>query len=116
MHQVPVVFEDDGGLLQHPAPFDIDRVVGVHQDVVDRRVLQQRLQRTKAEDLIQHLLRQPVAFRCGERNILLADQLLNSGQQLLLRSGVLVHQRDLFQIQPLDQSLVYRGLDFLLHL
>ena len=80
-----------------------------------RWILQQRLQWTKAEDLVQHLLRQPVAFDGRERNILLPDQLLNGRHQLLLRGGVLVHQRDLLQIQPLDQAKVNRGLDLLLH-
>src|ERR1700722_13133912 len=40
---------------------------------------------------------------------------MNHLQKLLLRAAVLVHQGDLVQIQPLDKSLVYRGLDLLLY-
>ena len=116
MHQVPVVLEDDSRLLQYAAPFYIDCVVSVYQNVVDCRVLKQRFKRTKTEDFIQHLLRQPVSFRCREGNVLLPNQLVNHRQQLLLGSWILVHQRDLFQIQTLDQPVVYCGLDFLLDL
>ena len=103
MHQVPVVLEDDGGLLQHPVPFYIDRAAGVHQDVVDGRILQQRLQRAKAEDFIQYLLRQPVAFRRRERNILLPDQLVNHASAAVAGTPVLVHLRNLLEIQTLDE-------------
>ena len=72
------------------------------------------LLRAKTEDLIQHLLRQPVPLRPRQRNILLPDQLMNHGNELLLGSGVLVHLGDRFQIQTLDESLVHCGFDFLL--
>ena len=48
-----LVLEDDVGLLKHAAPLHVDRLVGVHQDVVDGGILQQRLQRAQAEDLVQ---------------------------------------------------------------
>ena len=58
-----------------PAALHIHRVVGVDQDVVDGGVLQQRLQRPQAEDLVQHLARQPVALAGAEGNVLFAHQL-----------------------------------------
>jgi len=48
-------------------------------------------------------------------DILFIDQLKNRGQELLLRGAVLMHQCDFFQVQSLDEFLVYRGLDLLLN-
>ena len=115
MHQVPVVLEDHGGLLQHPSAFDIDGVIRVYQYVVDRGVLNQRLQRTEPEDFIQNFLRQAVSFPTRQRNILFPDQLMNHAQKLLLRRRILVHLGDLFEIHALDEFLVDGSLNGLLH-
>jgi len=56
LHQVVVVAERDGGLLHLAAALDIDVLRPVDQDVADRRVLQQHLERPQAEGLVEHLV------------------------------------------------------------
>ena len=62
MHEVRVVAEHDVGLLDHAAALDIDRVVGVDENIAHRLVMQQRLQRTQAKDLVEHFLRNAFAI------------------------------------------------------
>ena len=101
VHQVDIVFEYHLGLLQHPIAFDIDGLIGVHQNVVDRGVLQKRLQRTKAKNLIHHFAGQSIAFQGAERDLLLADELTNNTQHLLLGSFIR-QQHQFVQVQPLN--------------
>ena len=69
------VVEADVGQLQQSLALHVDLMVAVDQNVGDGRVLQQRLERTQAEDLVQHLM---------------ADMLLlGRGQQV----GLLLHHR-----------------------
>ena len=51
-HQVLVVLERRRQPLELAAALDVDLLVGVDQDVADRRVAQQRLERPEAEDLV----------------------------------------------------------------
>ena len=43
------------GLFQHAVALDIDQIFVVDQDVRDGRILQQRLERSQAEDLIEQI-------------------------------------------------------------
>jgi hypothetical protein len=54
-HQVAVVFEGDAGQLELALALDVDLVVAVDEDVGDGRLLQQRLERPQAENLVEHL-------------------------------------------------------------
>ena len=47
--QVPIVAESDAGEFEQALALDIDLLVAVDQNVRDRRVLQQRLERTETE-------------------------------------------------------------------
>ena len=48
-----VVAEDDVGLLELAFALDVDLVGAVDQDVGDRRILQQQLERAEAEQLVE---------------------------------------------------------------
>jgi hypothetical protein len=113
VQKVPVVLKGEAGLLQHAPAFNVDRVIGVHQNIADGVVLEQRLQGTEAEDLIDHLLGKPVALRAAERDSLLVDDLLDGEEELLL-AAALLHLSQLVEIDALDEFLVDGGLDVLL--
>ena len=66
---VRLVLEADVGLHQAPAALDVDVVVPVHQDVADGRILEQRLQRAQTEDLVEHLLDEPLALGDRHRDV-----------------------------------------------
>ena len=57
-----VVTKLDVCQFQHSLALDVDLLVGVDQDVGDRRIGQKRLQRAEAENLVEHFLRQPLPF------------------------------------------------------
>ena len=100
--EVGFVLEDNVGPFQHAGALDVDLLVGVDQDVVDGRVLQQRLQRTQSEHLVQHLARQAVSFAGAERRVRLREELMD--YLLHLHSGLEVLQgRELFQVDQVQQ-------------
>ncbi len=113
MHQVGIVLEGDVRLLQNSAALHVDRVVGVDQDVVDRGVLQQRLQRAQSKHLVQHFVGDTVALTGAERNSLFAHQRKDHGQQGLPRPRVL-HEQQLLEIDLLDQLAMDSRLHLLL--
>ena len=51
-HQVLVVLERRRQPFELAVALDVDVLVGVDQDVADRRIAQQRLERSEAEDLV----------------------------------------------------------------
>jgi hypothetical protein len=51
--QVPFVLERDLGGLEPAVPFDVDLVESIDQDVRDRRVGEQDLERPEAEQLVE---------------------------------------------------------------
>ena len=65
LHQVLVVAEDDVGLLDPAVPLDEHLAGLVHQDVGDRRILEQQLERTEAEQLVEHVRRSAFRARTG---------------------------------------------------
>ena len=58
------------GLLHLPAAFDVDVLRTVDQDVADRRVLEQHLQRAEAEGLVEDLVDQPLPLVAVEQRVL----------------------------------------------
>ena len=77
-----VVLELNGRALQHTAAFNVNLVVVVHQDIGDRRILQQRLQRAKTEHLIEDFLDDPIPFRQRHRNVFLQQQFFDRAPDL----------------------------------
>ena len=70
--------------LEHAAALDEHVLVGVDQDVADRRVAQQRLERPEAEHLVDQLAEQRVALAQAERRALLGEQLAEQRADLAL--------------------------------
>ena len=73
--QVPVVLELDRRVLQFPVAFHVDLAIGVHKDVRHGRILEQRLNGTKAEQFVQNVGRQLVAFIEAQRNLFFGQKI-----------------------------------------
>ena len=85
---------------------------GVHQDVGDLGILDQRLQRSQAEDLVQHLADQRLTLVEVERDHLLGDQVVDHLPDRL-DDLVPAHPVQTGEVEPLDQPAVDPALDLL---
>ena len=107
LHQVLVVAEDDVGLLDAAFALDEHLRRAVHQDVGDRRILQQHFEGAEPEHLVQHVLHDVLAVVEAQRNalILLVEELLDDAADLglCLRAR---HLRQPLEVQPCEQVLV----------
>ena len=70
--QMPLVLEADRRRLEHAVALDEHMVIAVDQDVGDRRILEQRLERPEAEQFVEHVADQLLALGLVERVVLLA--------------------------------------------
>ena len=114
LQQVAVVLEDDVGLLELAVALDVDLVVAVDQDVGDRRIAQQRLERPEAEQLVEDVRDQRLALEQAERRrgALALDH--PDDQAPDLRLGLLaLHPREPVEVQPVQQLLVDAALQLL---
>ena len=88
-----------------PLPLDEAVLVAVDQDVVDRRVLEQRLQRAEADHLVDDVVDQRVELGDVDRHALLArlfrDEIMHLAAHLVLGQAL---QRD--EVDLLDQHAV----------
>jgi len=83
LHQVLIVLERKAGEFQLAGAFHIHPVKTVYQDVGNGVVLEQRLERTKAEDFIQNFAAQTLAFGETERNGLAVYGITNQDQNFI---------------------------------
>ena len=70
-----VIAETDVGQLEQPSPLDVHLLVGVHQNVGYRRVLQQRLQRPQSEHFVQDFVADLLFLERAEQRRLSINQL-----------------------------------------
>ena len=73
-HQVLVVLERRRQPVELAAALDVDVLVGVDQDVADRRIAQQRFERPEPEDLVDDIAKNRVALAHAERHALFGNQ------------------------------------------
>ena len=78
-HQVLVVLERRRQPVQLAAALDVDVLIGVDQDVADRRIAQQRLERPEPEDLVDDVAENRVALAHAERHALFGNQVEEQG-------------------------------------
>ena len=107
LHQVLVVAEDDVGLFDPSFALDVDLVGAVDQDVGDRRVLEQQLERAQAEQLVEHVRREGLPLEQAQRHrrALAVEDPGDDAADLRLGVG----SRDLgepIEVQPVQQLLV----------
>ena len=103
--QVLVVLERRGDAFEHALSLDEDLLVGVDQDVVDRRIAEQRLERPEAEHIVQDLGEQRFAFAQVDRGRLLGQQLTEKSANLTFGARA-IRLRQRFQVQPVEQLAV----------
>ncbi len=108
--QVAFVLEGDVGQLQLAGAFDEDLMRAVDQDIVDRVVLQQRLQRAEAGDLVVELLVQRLPFLAVQHHGHLFQRLAGDRGDLgpQVGFGGLVQRRE---VQVVQKPLVQLDLD-----
>ena len=107
---VRLVLEADIGFDHAAGALDVDVVEAVDHDVADGRVLEQRLQRTQAEDLIEDLLDQLLALGQGHGQRFVDDELLHHRADLPAHA-VLVQVLELIRRQRVQELLVDLALD-----
>ena len=88
--QVMLVLEAHRQRLKYAATLDVDAFVAVDQDVVDGRILEQRLERTKAGHFVENFRNEIAQFLCVERQPLdqhiLRDELLDVPADFFFRA------------------------------
>src|SRR5438094_10580675 len=100
VHQVSIVLEANVGLFQNTGTFYIDLLMPIHQDVVDSRILQKRLQRPQPEDLVQNFQRESLSFTTAQGGLKVGDQILNHRQCVASGANV-THNRHIFDAELL---------------
>ena len=100
------------GQFEQALALDVDLLVAVDQNVGDGRVLQQRLERAQAEDLVQNLFGDLLLFERAEQRRLVVDQrddrLAHFGAHALVVDG-----RQRFEVDLVQQLAVKRELQLL---
>src|SRR5439155_24585219 len=66
--QMPLILEMDGGLLEPAEPLHKALFVGIDQNIGNRRVLEQRLDRTEADHLVDEVFDKRLQFALIERD------------------------------------------------
>ena len=93
-----------------PIALDEHLVVAVDQDVGDRRVLEQRLERAEAEQLVEHVADQLLALGMVERVVLLG-QLLGDDVADFVLDLLARHLVERRQVDQVEQPLVKLDLE-----
>src|SRR3954469_12960958 len=81
---------------------DPDVLVSVDQDVTDRRIAQQRLERTEPEDFVHQLAEQDVPLAEADRGAFFREQLAHQRADLALRTRA-IGVRERLEIQTVEQ-------------
>jgi hypothetical protein len=102
-----IVLEGGGDTLEDALPLDEHIAIRVDQDVVDRRVAQQRLERSEAEDVVEDFGEERLALGETERRRFFREQESQQRADFALGSRPIgVGER--FEIQAVQQLLVNR--------
>ena len=110
LQQVGVVAELDAGLFQLAAALDIDVLRPVDQDIADRMVLEQHLERPQAERFVEHFLDQPLALAAVEERLFGVAQVLDD-QADFAAEHVALQLADAVQVELIDQLVVDLALE-----
>ncbi len=84
----------------------------VDQDVADRRVLEQHLERAEAERLVEHLVDEPLALHAVEQRVLGVAQVLDDEADLAAQR-VALQVADARQVELVDELAVDAALELL---
>ena len=112
--QVRIVLEDDVAGGELTLALDVHLIETVHENVGDAGIFQQRFEWPKAEQLVQHILFQRLAFKQAQRRLVLTLEYCHD-QITDFRLGLLAfHARETIEVQPVQQLLVDPAFQFLI--
>src|SRR4051794_2378787 len=97
-----LILEANVRLDQTPSALDIDTVESVHQDVADARVLEQRFERAKSENLVEYFLDQALPLLNRHRDPVIAQQALDH-RSYLIPHAFLVERPQLIRRQRIQK-------------
>ena len=100
------------GLFHLAAAFDVDVLRPVDQDIADRGVLEQQLERAEAERLVEHFLDQPLALAAVEQRVFGVAEVLDD-QADLAAQHVAFQLADARQVELVDELAVDPALEVL---
>ena len=107
-----VVAKLDVGLFQFAAPFHENLVRAVDQNITDRRVLEEHLQRPKAEGFVEHLIDQALSLHAVQKRIFGIAQPLDH-QADLFTEGIAFQVADARQVELIHQLAMDQAFEFL---
>ena len=111
-HQVSVVPEAGDRLLDLAAPFDEDVTATVDQDVRNRRILEQWLERAEAEDFVLNLLHEALSLLQRQQELLFFENLDRCGRDVRA-DPLLADGRNSTEVDHFEQSIVDPRLQIL---
>ena len=109
-HQVLVVLERRRQPFELALALDVHQLVGVDQDVRDRWVAQQRLERTKSEDLVDDVAEDRFALGHAQRHAFFGNQVEQQRPDFGFGTWPL-DRRQRFEVQPVQQLAMNVGLE-----
>ena len=98
-------------LFQLAAALDIDVLGAVDQDIADRRVLQQQLERSEAEGFVEHFFDQPLALLAVEQRVFGIAEVLDD-EPNFAREHVAFQLADAGQVELVDELAVDAAFEF----
>jgi hypothetical protein len=111
---VALVLEGDLGRLQPAVALDVHLIVPVHQDVGNRGVREQDLERAEAEQLVQHVVDDALALVEAERRLVAFALEQPADQRADLWLGILAPgPGQAFEVEPVEQVLMDPALELL---
>ena len=100
--------------LEHAVALDVDLIEAVDEDVGNRRIAEQLFERAEAEQLVEHVGREALAFGQAERRRLGLALEHRDDQPADLRLGVLaLDVGQTIEIEPVEQRLMDAALQLL---
>ena len=108
LHEVLVVFEGEAGEFEFSGALDVNPVVAVDENVGDGVVLEQRLERTEAEDFVEDFAREAFAFGEAERDDFIVDGVADEDENFFA-GGIAVGAAEFFEIEAVEDFAMQVG-------
>ena len=110
-----VVLEHDVGELDDAVALDVHLIEAVDQNVRDRLIAQQHLERSQPEQLVEHVARQRFAFGQRQRRVLGLALEHRHDEPADFRLGVFaLDVGEPIEIEPIEQAVVHPALEILI--
>src|SRR6185437_2388409 len=105
--------EGRGDSRQLAAPLYEDHLRTVHQNVADRRIAEERLDRSESDHLVDDLLYDLVALALAERSGFIAQKIQNRAPDLCRYYALVLDLLQRVEVEPLDEPAVQIALELI---